>query len=272
MEPAECDMSWTSEPIPSLRRCGLLGKADLHIHSSVSDGMASVAEIMAYVQEHTDLDLVAIADHDAVDGSLQALEWVASHPGCRFRAVFATEITAVLGRHLLAYFFRPPYPTKPLPRLRSFRWTIELIHEMGGVVTIPHPTVVWTPSGGYRHIRWLLEAGVHVDGIEICNAAIGARGSEEKLRLFNGRDFHLAEMGGSDAHHLAEIGSAYTQYKGSAPDDFAKSLAGHKTRALFGEPGSVTVGEHVRQVFKSWVEKPTRGLRGTLASHYAEFR
>jgi len=249
-----------------------LGKADLHIHSSVSDGMASVAEIMAYVQENTDLDLVAIADHDAVDGALEALEWVDSRPNCRLQAVFATEITAILGRHLLAYFFRPPYPTTPLPRLRSYRWTIELIHEMGGVVAIPHPTVVWTPSGGYRHIRRLVEAGVHIDGIEICNAAPGARGNEEKLRQFNGRDFHLAELGGSDAHHLAQIGSAFTLFKGHTPADFEKSLALHKTRSCFGEPGAVTAGEHARQVFKSWVEKPTRGLRATLANHYADLR
>ncbi len=249
-----------------------MGKADLHIHSSVSDGMASVAQIMACVQENTDLDLVAIADHDAVDGSLEALEWVERHQDCRLRAVFATEITAVLGRHLLAYFFRPPYPTKPLPRGKSFRWTIELIHEMGGFAAIPHPTIIWTPSGGYRHIRRLLEAGIHMDGIEICNAALGARGSEQKLRLFNSRDFHLAELGGSDAHHLNEIGSAFTRFKGKSVADFEKALRGRKTGALFGEAGNVTVSEHMHQVFKSWVEKPTRGLRGTLASYYAEFR
>jgi predicted metal-dependent phosphoesterase TrpH len=249
-----------------------LGKADLHIHSNVSDGMASVADIMEFTQENTDLDLIAIADHDRVDGSLEALEWVESHPDCRFRVVFATEITAHFGRHLLAYFFKPPYPTKPLPCMRSFRWTIELIHEMGGMVAIPHPTVIWTPSGGYRQLRSLVGAGVHIDGIEVCNAAIGARGNEGKLRLFNGRDFHLAEMGGSDAHHLMEIGSAYTTFKGKSAADFEKALINHKTRAFFGKPGCVSAGEHARQVFKSWVEKPTRGLRGAIASYYAEFR
>ena len=234
--------------------------------------MASVADILDFTQEHTDLDLIAIADHDAVDGSLDALEWVEKHPGCRFRVIFATEITAILGRHLLAYFFRPPYPTAPFPRLRSFRWTIELIHEMGGAVVIPHPTVIWTPSGGYRHIRSLIESGVHIEGIEICNAAIGARGNEGKLRTFNKRDFHLAELGGSDAHHLAEIGSAFTLFKGRTVADFERALTRRKSRAFFGEPGTVTVGEHVRQVFKSWVEKPTRGIRCTLANYYAEFR
>lgn len=245
-----------------------MGKADLHIHSGVSDGMASVADIMAHIQENTDLDLIAIADHDAVDGALESLEWVKRHPNCRFQAIFASEITTAIGRHLLAYFFRPPYPTEPFPRGRSYRHTIGLIHEMGGMVAIPHPTTMWTPSGGYRSILWLLGAGVKIEGVEVCNAAIGARGNAEKLRLFNRRDFHLGELGGSDAHHLAQIGSGFTTFKGRTCVDFERCLAQRKTKARFGESGTVTVGEHARQVFKSWVEKPTRGLRASLSNYY----
>lgn len=243
-----------------------LGKADLHIHSSVSDGMASVPEIMSYVQEKTDLDLIAIADHDQVDGALEAAEWVKTHPGCHFQVVVATEITTSLGRHLLAYFFKPPYPTEPLPRGKSYRHTIALAHEMGGLVGIPHPTVMWTPSGGYRHILWLLAEGVEINGIEVCNAAIAARGNADKIRTFNRRDFHLAELGGSDAHHLAQIGSAFTTFQGRTIAEFERSLARRKTKARFGKAGTVTLQEHAQQLFKSWIEKPTRGLRATLAN------
>ncbi len=242
-----------------------MGKADLHIHSMVSDGMASVPEIMAYVQENTDLDLIAITDHDGVRGSLQALEWVEKHPNCRFKVVFGTEITASLGRHLLAYFFKPPYPTEPFPKLRSYRGTIRLVQEMGGIVAIPHPTVMWTPSAGYQHIKWMLRQGIAIQGIEVCNAAIGARGNKAKIREFNKRDFGMAELGGSDAHHLVQVGAGYTAFKGHLPADLERAIAHRATRAHFGAEGKVTVGEHARQVFKSWVEKPTRGLRATLA-------
>lgn len=242
-----------------------MGKADLHIHSDVSDGMASVDEIMMYVQENTDLDLIAVTDHDAVAGSLAALRWVEVHPTCRFRVVYGTEITAALGRHLLAYFFQPPYPAEPLPRGRSYRGTIDLIHSMGGIVAIPHPTVMLTPSGGYRQIKSLLKQGVEIDGIEVCNAAIAARYNEDKIRDFNQREFHIAEMGGSDAHHLAQIGSGYTAFKGHAVADLRHSVGHRGTRAHFGDEGTVTVAEHAQQVFKSWVEKPTRGLRATFA-------
>ena len=242
-----------------------LGKADLHIHSDVSDGMASVDEIMAHVQENTDLDVVAITDHDAVAGALQALRWVEYHPGCRVKVIFGTEITTALGRHILAYFFQPPYPTDILPRGRSYRSTIDLIHSMGGIVAVPHPTVLWTPSGGYRQIKSLLRHGVVIEGIEVCNAAIGARFNEDKIRDFNQREFHLAELGGSDAHHLVQIGSGFTNFKGHSIADLTRAISRHSTGAHFGDEGSVTVKEHARQVFKSWVEKPTRGLRATFA-------
>jgi hypothetical protein len=136
---------------------------------------------------------------------------------------------------------------------------------MGGIVAIPHPTVMWTPSAGYQHIKWMLRQGVSIEGVEICNAAIGARANEEKIRDFNRRDFRIAEFGGSDAHHLVQIGAGYTHFKGKTPAQLEDAILHRSTSAHFGEEGTVTVGEHARQIFKSWVEKPTRGIRASLA-------
>jgi len=40
-----------------------LGQADMHIHSMASDGCASAVRILDYAERHTDLDVIAIADH-----------------------------------------------------------------------------------------------------------------------------------------------------------------------------------------------------------------
>ena len=56
------------------RNGGPLGKADLHLHTLYSDGTASVAEVLDHVERHTDLDLVAITDHERIDGALRARE------------------------------------------------------------------------------------------------------------------------------------------------------------------------------------------------------
>ena len=47
-------------------------KADIHIHSDHSDGLAKIPQIMEYVQNHTDLDVIAITDHNTIEGSLFA--------------------------------------------------------------------------------------------------------------------------------------------------------------------------------------------------------
>ena len=39
---------------------GKLGKADLHMHSTYSDGMATIEQILHHVQHNTDLDVIAL--------------------------------------------------------------------------------------------------------------------------------------------------------------------------------------------------------------------
>jgi hypothetical protein len=51
------------------------GKADLHIHSDHSDGLARIPDIMEYVQNRTDLDVIAITDHNTIEGALFATSW-----------------------------------------------------------------------------------------------------------------------------------------------------------------------------------------------------
>jgi predicted metal-dependent phosphoesterase TrpH len=44
------------------------GKADLHIHTSFSDGMASARELLDHVETETDLDVIAVTDHETCAG------------------------------------------------------------------------------------------------------------------------------------------------------------------------------------------------------------
>ena len=49
---------------------GRMGQADMHIHSMASDGTASALRILEYVEHHTDLDLIAIADHELIEAAV----------------------------------------------------------------------------------------------------------------------------------------------------------------------------------------------------------
>lgn len=243
-----------------------MGKADLHIHSTVSDGMATVPQIMDYVEHETDLDVIAITDHDQIEGAYQALDWIERHPGCRIRVVFGTEVSAFLGRHVLAYFFKPPYPERPFRRFQRFERLIEEVRALGGIIAFPHPTSIWTPSVGYSQIRSLVARGAHVHALEVCNASIGARYSEKKLRIFNCEVFGLAELGGSDAHHLLGIGGGLTHFAGTTVEDLARAIEARATRACWGPRHGIPVRDHARQVVRALIVKPYRELRAALAS------
>ncbi len=54
---------------------GKLGRADLHMHSTYSDGVASIEQILHHVQHNTDLDVIALTDHDVIEGSLRIVKY-----------------------------------------------------------------------------------------------------------------------------------------------------------------------------------------------------
>ena len=64
---------------------------DLHFHSNLSDGAASLSTIASVIAARPDLTLVALADHDRVDGSIK----LADHER---RAWVAAELTAFADR------------------------------------------------------------------------------------------------------------------------------------------------------------------------------
>ena len=75
-------------------------KADLHIHSNHSDGLASIPEIMEYVQHRTDLSVIAITDHNTIEGALFAQSLAELYD---FEVVVGTEVSSSEG-HILGLF------------------------------------------------------------------------------------------------------------------------------------------------------------------------
>jgi hypothetical protein len=252
-----------------------LGAADLHVHSVWSDGLATVPQILAHAEAETDLDILAIADHDQVRGALEAVEWCAGRPGGRLQAIVATEISAAWGRHVLALFFAPPYPTSPFPRYKSLAETASRVHDAGGVIVLPHPFSALVPSVGERTLTRLLrqrkarpELRV-VQGLEVCSGVVGGRRMEPRLRRVNAGRWRLAPVGSSDAHHLAQIGTARTRFAGRTPEALREALATGATEARWGPEGTVTLRQHARQGWVSLVLKPARELRAAVAPRKA---
>ena len=231
-----------------MSRSGGMGRGDLHIHTAVGDGMAELQELLDYVEEKTDLDVIAVTDHDNIRGAYAARElWAKGRYS--FEVVAGVEVTAVEG-HLLAL-----YVDEPPPALRPVVEVLEAVHSQGGLCVIPHPLAWLTRSLGQRTIERIMRMGgdgVYFDGIEVGNGTFAARMSVKKAMRLNQERYHLAEVGGSDAHFLAAVGSAYTLFPGATAKDLRRAILEGQTSASTGHhPTMRELG--LRQVLRqSW--------------------
>jgi predicted metal-dependent phosphoesterase TrpH len=231
-----------------------MGKADLHLHSSHSDGMAGVSQLLDHVEAHTDLDVIAVTDHDDIRGSFVARD-AHARGSYRFEVVTGMEVTTIEG-HLLALFI-----DEPVPCLRGVEETVAAIHRLGGLAVIPHPLTWLTRGLGARHIRRVMSSndpGVHFDAIELTNGTPAGRVGARKARALN-ETLHLAEAGGSDAHFLEAVGAGYTEFPGRTAADLRNAILQRTTRGVCAPHPSlrqIGLAEVARQTYRGIMSTP----------------
>jgi predicted metal-dependent phosphoesterase TrpH len=235
-----------------------VGKADLQIHSSAGDGLDGIEAILQHVEERTDLDIIALTDHDDVRPS-HALRDLAARRGARAAVVPGVEVTTRHG-HLLALFVEDE-----VPMLRPILETIRLIHERGGLCIVPHPLSYLTFSVGERALRKVIAAGERVDGIETVNPSIAGRVRASRAASLNRELVRAAETGSSDAHQAALVGTAWTEFAGTSVDELRAALLECATVAV---GRSWTVREHLtgaaRQQWRAMIAHPASKARRRL--------
>jgi hypothetical protein len=69
------------------------------------------------------------------------------------------------------------------------------------------------------------------DGIEVRNATPTEFWANPRAVRSNQRGANLPVTGGSDAHYLPTVGSAYTQFEGTTADDLRRAIQGGQTSA-----------------------------------------
>ncbi len=223
--------------------------------------MASVAEIFEYVERQTDLDLIAITDHDMFDGARAAQELLAKKK-YRFDVLTGMEVTTLEG-HLLALGI-----SEPIKSLQRLDRSIAQIHEQGGVAIIPHPMSWLIRSVGQRGILRILNDAapeVYFDGIEALNPSIAGQVTVAKTKRLNATHFHLSETGGSDAHTLSMIGTGVTYFQGHTAQDLLRTLRAGQTRAdghFWTRQEALELARIApRQSYRALVKLPARHLR-----------
>jgi predicted metal-dependent phosphoesterase TrpH len=238
------------------RNGGELGKADMHLHTLYSDGTASVQAVLDHVERATDLDLIAITDHERIDGAQRAAE-IHAAGGYSFGLVIGEEITTRRG-HVLALFI-----TERVPALRPLAETIERIHDQGGIAIAPHAMAPLTPSlgrGSLLRTHGASDPRHHLDAIEIMNPSTAGRARRRARRRLNDEVLRLPAVGNSDAHVLEGIGTAWTWFPGSGADDYRAAIASATTRP----DGQYWSHLHNLDVYRRQLRAKARHLRHTL--------
>ncbi len=245
------------------------GKADLHMHTAIGDGMASPRQILEYVEVETDLDIIAITDHDDLRGAMETREtW--ARGSYRFQVIPGMEVTAIEG-HILALFVE-----EPLPSLRPAEEVLEAVHRQGGLAIAAHPLSWLTRSLGKRALERIAAAkleGVYLDGLETANQSPGARVGLKKAAALNRERYHLAEVGGSDAHFLKAIGSAYTEYPGRSLEELQRSILERTCRGISGRhPTMLEIGplQILRQTWRGLLVTPRTMGWGATANSFVK--
>ncbi|MCJ7668539.1 MAG: hypothetical protein MUP04_09745, partial [Anaerolineae bacterium] len=125
--------------------------------------------------------------------------------------------------------------------------------------------------------RWSIERilrdpreKIRLEGLEILNPNLVGRVSYERVIALNEERFHLAELGGSDAHFLSMIDQAHTFFPGRTAEDFRQALESRTTRAegkfLSWEEHRQLAAVAGQQMVKSLVILPSRHIRRALDS------
>lgn len=198
-------------------------RADLHLHTTFSDGTATPEETLNFLAARTTLRVVAITDHDTIDGALRARRYVDEH-----RDVFA-GIEVIVGEevstregHVIGLFLQEWIP----PGMDAAR-TVAEIHRQGGIAIAAHPytnLMRWNDLVGVGDLVRTLP----FDAVEIRNANFTEFLANRKAERNLGTK---AQVGSSDGHFLESVGRCFTTFRGATALDLRSAIEGRATRA-----------------------------------------
>lgn len=193
-------------------------KADIHIHTDFSDGLMTPEAAVEYAALKTDLQVIAISDHDTIEGAVAAQRYRARYVRDfgHLEIIVASEITSRDG-DILGLFL-----THDVPAGLSGAETVRAIHAQNALAIAVHPYSFLVP-GMVKGVRGKSHK-LSLDAIEVRNGSPTEFLSNYLAQWRNRSNGKLPETGGSDAHYLPTIGKTYTLFPGRTAADLRCAL------------------------------------------------
>jgi predicted metal-dependent phosphoesterase TrpH len=194
------------------------------MHTTVSDGWPTPQELVDHAARRAKLDVIAVTDHDTIEGALRARDQAAKR--ARFHVIVGEEVSSRDG-HIVALFLE----RRVRPGM-SAAATLDAIHDQGGLAVAVHPfwrTQRRTRSGPVHGVGWLA-AELDFDAIEVENATPGFYLVNQLAHRLN-LGLGAAELGSSDAHILDAVGRAFTEFPGKTPAALRSAIESGTTAA-----------------------------------------
>jgi predicted metal-dependent phosphoesterase TrpH len=173
---------------------GPLVTLDPHVHSEASYDGREPVELILEQAEDIGLDAIAVTDHNAMEGSLEAVELAPSYDVV---AIPGVELSTRHGHLLGLGITDMPEPGRPFPE------SVAAIRDRGGIAIVPHPFQRLRHGVKKRNIT-------DCDAIEVYNSWLLTGVRNRRARTFATRR-GFPGVAGSDAHRLETIGRAYTE-------------------------------------------------------------
>lgn len=205
-------------------------KIDFHTHSYYSkDGIFSPEEIIKAALKKG-LDGIALTDHDTAkgwEGALKAAKKLNAF------LILGEEIKIrKQGREvgeILGYFLKKEIDAKG----KTVEEIVGEIKKQGGISVIAHPFNWRKPIFGLEKYKNL------VDGVEVFNSRSQTkRGNKMALEL--AKKNNLVGTGGSDAHSVFEVGSAYIEAEANNLEDLKEAILAKRIK-IYGKESLIFV-------------------------------
>jgi predicted metal-dependent phosphoesterase TrpH len=220
---------------------------DLHLHTRWSHDCSIEVEDLLDHAERIGLGGLAVTDHNAFGGALEAVELARD----RDLVVIAGEEVKTRDQgEVIGLFVQ-----EEIPRGMSFTETVTAIREQGGLVYLPHPFdrmhAIPDPATLHRHLAEL-------DVLEVFNARLLRESfNDEALRF--ARKYRLLQGAGSDAHVLQGVGTgAVRMRRFEGPEEFLLSL---RTAEVLRRPKSLAYLQSLKWVAQVKADRRRRSAR-----------